>query len=367
MALIGVHYDENEKIKFLKFNFSVEGLDEWLLISGIKVDYNWDAKSATIRYDHPNEIVLQLPEGIELIFTFAWIFPSPVNITEAKITQKAYVSLKSNTLRSLDDFLNLVFKITNFFCFAIDKTVSLNSATGYSNEITKESNDGQTPEIPIKIYYHSPSDSEVKPKLNRNDMLFQYRHVASEIERVLTNWLSNYEIYEPAFNLYFASKSGAHRYIDGRFLSLVQGVETLHRRNSEQTPMPEDEFTEVKRIVLQACPADKQEWLTRKIEYANEFSLGERIKQMLEPFQYLYGTEKDCKSFIRKVKDTRNYFTHYDIKLLSRAATGEDLWNLCMKLECLFQLHFLRLMGLDKEQIDILLKPNEGFRRKLGL
>ena len=361
-VLSGVQYDEGEPITFSKFNFSVEGLDEWLMVSGLRVEHNWDDRSVSIHFTPPKEIELQLPDGIGLAFTFDWTLPGAPIVTEAKITQKAYISLTSESLRSIDDFLAVVFKINNFLCLATDEIVSLDSATAYSHKITRSMH-----EVPIKVYYQSIPLSEMKPKVQWHGMLFRHRDIATQLEPILNNWLNNYETSEPAFNLYFASKSGAHRYLEGRFLSLAQGIETLHRRNSQKTLMVESEFNDLVAAVIKSCPRDKQECLKTKIEYANELPLRQRLRQMLEPFMELYGDSKQRKHFIGKVIDTRNYLTHYDARLSQQAAGGEELWKLCMKLEGLFQLHFLRLIGLNGESINTLVKENHALRSKLEI
>ncbi|HRB17430.1 MAG TPA: hypothetical protein PK224_16665 [Nitrospira sp.] len=365
LTLDGAHYASEEEITFTKFKFSVEGLDEWLSISGLQVEENLQDNSARVHFTLPKRISIQLPDGITLTLTFAGGVEGTSWSTQAKVAQKAYILLTSEEPKSIQDFIALVIKINNFLCFATDKTVSLDSATGYSNDISKESVDGQRHDIPIKLYYQSSPTSKTKPNVQWHRMIFNYSHVATDFEKVLTHWLTNYEISEPAFNLYFASKSGAHKYIDGRFLSLAQGIETLHRRNSKETSMPEEEFNKLIETTLKSCPSDKREWMGKRLKYANELSLRQRIKQMIKPFQHLYGTAMDLKSFTAQVIDTRNYLTHYDTTLSSRATSEIELWNLCMKLECLFQLHFLQLMGLEIESINNLVKDNYAFRKKL--
>lgn len=364
-AFKGVGYESSDSISFSKLEFSVEGLDEWLSITGLRVDYDWENKGATIKYIPPKEIPIQLPDGIDLKFTFSWTLPGAPVVTEAKITQKAIVSLTSQSLRKLEDFLALASKITNFLCFAIDETVSLVSATGYSHEIKRENGEGQTREKPIRIYFQDIRSSDVKAKVESHRMLFHYGHIAKDLERILNNWLANYTTSEPAFNLYFTAKAGAQKYIDGRFLSLAQGIETLHRRNSTKTLMPENEFKQMLQIISKNCPGEKKHWLNDRIAYGNELSLRQRLTEMLEPFQNLYGTETERRAFIGKVVDTRNYLTHYDERLSNKATTGIEFWQLCMKLEVLFQLHFLRLMGLTNDTINTLVNDNHSIKWKL--
>lgn len=364
--LRGVQYDEGEPVTFSRFQFSVEGLDEWLSVSGLRVEHNWSERSASIHFNPPKEIAVQLTDGIGFRFTFRWTPPGAPIVTEAKITQKVYITLTSESLRPIEYFLALVFKLSNFLCFATDETVSLDSATGFSHEITREVGNDKKREVPIAVYYdESTPVSEGCPKLHRHNMLFRYDHIANQLETILNSWLTNYEISAPAFNLYFASKFGAHKYLDGRFLSLAQGIETLHRRNSQETLMLDEEFDQLVATIVEGCPSVRREWLSKKLEYANELPLRKRIRQMLEPFESLYGGSKECKQFIGKVIDTRNYLTHYDPKLAQQAANGETLWKLCMKLEALFQLHFLRLIGLDAEFIRKLANENHALRSKV--
>ena len=62
---------------------------------------------------------------------------------------------------------------------------------------------------------------------------------------------------------------------------------------------------------------------------------------------------------------TRNYLTHYNPEKKSKAAKDGDLLPLCCKMELLFQLHFLQLIGFRREQINFLLANSIPFERKL--
>ena len=366
LAFIGADYNEGEDITFSQLKFSVEGLDEWLSISGFQIESNWEDRSHSVHFRLPKEIALNLPDGIELKFLFSSTH-SP-GFTEERITQKAHISLISQELRPIEDFLDSVFKLHLFLCFAIDKTVSLDSVIGYSSEITQKIGDGQKREIPIKIYYQSEPHSEAKPKVHPHDMLFGYGNVADQLKEILIKWIKNYDISEPSFNLYFATMSGGQKYVDGKFLSLTQGIETLHRRNSHETQIPEDEFRNLIDTILNAIPDDGQRrWIDEKLKYANELSLRKRIKQMIEPFKDLFGNARKRNFFISKVVDTRNYLTHYDSSLENKAAYEEELWKLYTKLEALFQLHFLRLIGIDDNAIKSMVNENFALRNKLDL
>lgn len=367
LAFVGAVYEKGEEIEFSRIDFSVEGFDEWLGISGIRVDHRWNEKSASIHFDPPQEVSFDLPGKIEIKFSFRWKLPGFPIITGASISQRAHISLISEKLRPLDDFLPSISKIHNFLCFAIDKIVSLRSVTGYSENLTRESEEGKKFPVPIEIYYQSLLCSETESKIRQPDMLLPYRGVKDNMGRIFDRWIENHETSEPAFNLYFASKSDAYRYLGARFLSLAQAIETLHRRNSEQKEMTTEEFQSLVNAASKAVPGQRKSWIIEKLKYANELSLRKRIKEMIEPFKDYFGSSEERKNFISKIVDTRNYLTHYDDQPANQAENGESLWTLHRKLEALFQLHFLRIIGIKKETISLIVKGNWSLMDKLGL
>ena len=68
-------------------------------------------------------------------------------------------------------------------------------------------------------------------------MLFNFGAIKTNAQQVFNNWLNSYEYLSPALSLYFSTKAGAQKYLDGKFLALAQGLETHHRRTSSETLM----------------------------------------------------------------------------------------------------------------------------------
>ena len=361
----GVGYDADDEITFSEIKFSLEGLDEWLGISGIHVDHNLGTErwqEGSVHYEPPEEIILSLPNDMKMIFGFEVSVPTGLSITEARISQKAYIRLKSTKLRPLDDFLSLMFNLHRFFCFAVDQRISVISVTGYTSDITSGE---KNREVPIKVYFRTPLYSKNEPKIHRQYMLFNYQDVKYDLEGIIVNWLQKHDVFKEAFNEYFAAKYGAYTYLEGEFLSLVRGIEVLHSKGSKDTEMPEEQFENLVSGILENTPKDNHEWVKRKLRYANVLSLRKRMKEILKPFQHLYGDKKKRNSFISKVVNTRNYLTHFGGNLAEDAAKGNDLWTLSMKLEALFRLHFLKMIGMDSTVIDNVVEKNRNFRQTL--
>jgi hypothetical protein len=360
----GAAWGKDEIVTFNTFSFSVDCLDEWVGISGIKVDSDWSARTATINYCPPEEKVFSLDNGMKLEICFAYTLPGFPNITEAKITQRAYFRLRSEELRDLSEFRAIAFKVTNLMCFAIDEIVALQNVSATSSEVQYSANDKQYP-VPISIYYQSLPFAEKKPKKDRHSMLFNFGVIATNAQQVLNNWLNAYEYLYPALNLYFSTKTGAQKYLEGKFLALAQGLETYHRRTSSETLMEPDVFEIVVQKILTECPAEHVEWLQGRLMHGNEINLGKRLKRIIEPFKKQLGASGERTKMLRKIVVTRNYLTHYSEELKEGAAKGRDLWVLCEKMESIFNLHFLKVVGFTEEEINRVVKNSFPLRQKL--
>ena len=360
----GVGYDEDEIPRFNSLIFSVEGIDEWVGISGINVDYQLEEHTSTISYQPPENIPLHLGDGMQLSIAFGWTTPGFPIIKEARITQKAYLELVSQEARELDDFISVVRKITHFLCFTIDQTVSLDSMSATSDDLRRDIGEGKTRPIPINIYYPSWPYSKDEPETNRGK-LFEFKEIQDDAERIINNWIEAYEKITPAFNLYFLAKMGMQTYLEERFMALAQGLEAYHRRTSEEKRMDETEFEKLVEHLVDQCPEEKREWLSDKLNYGNEVSLSKRLRDIIKPFKDVIGNRTKRESLINKIVKTRNYLTHYDQSLELEAAQGDALWTLCLKMELLFQLHFLHLIGFNREEIDSIVANSPQIRWKL--
>ena len=363
-VFIGVRYDEGENPVFNTLTFSVEGIDEWVGISGISVEHHFEERTATISYQPPEDISLDLDNGMRLLITFHWTLPGAPIIKEARISQKTYFQLVSEEERELKEFTSVVHKITNFLCFATDQIVSLDDMEATSDNLRQDFGEGRTKKVSISIYYSSLPYSKDEPKIRQHDMLFGFGKIQSDVQEKIKNWMEAYEKVAPALDLYFLAKMGMQTYLEARFLALAQGLEAYHRRTSDEKRIDEAEFDELVENLVNQCPEEHREWLSRELKYGNEVNLRKRLRGIINSFKEVIGNRAKRENLINRIVNTRNYLTHYDLSLESKAAKDEELWPLCLKMELLFQLHFLQLIGFSREQIDSLLADSIPLRRR---
>jgi hypothetical protein len=365
MVFAGIAYEEGEQPEFDSIRFSIEGLDDWIGISGIKVEPNYESRSAVISYEPPEEVILNLNDDFELKIMFAWTLPGFPSDREAKITQQVYFKLISNTPRGFEEYSSVMYKLTTFLCFATDKIVGLKEVIGFSDKHTRKVSDDKTIPIQISAYYSSLPHSEAEPKLDKHRMLFRYPMIQLKAESIINKWIEAYDQIEPAFNLYFSTQTGAYQYLEGQFLALAQGLETYHRRTSDETMMDANMFAELVNSIVSTCPSGHEDWLKGRLKHGNEINLRKRINAIIHPFKDVLGSSKDRKVVINKIVDTRNYLTHFDKSLETKAASGKELWDLCSKMEVFFQLHFLQLLGFSTDEIESVLNNCFHMKQKI--
>ena len=361
-AFTGVKYDENEIPHFKILIFSVDGINEWVGTSFNRSDppnpnpnYPLIYQEQTISFQHPEPVSFNLPNGMELSITFNQKRSGSMNPREDRITQRTYFKLVSQGARELDEFTSIVDKIINFLCFAMGDIVcfdSMEATSGDSPSLPPPSKDVGYDKIgllPINIFYSSQLYSKYRSRIGFNT-LFKFEQIQNDAKRMICNWIEAYERIAPAFNLYFLAQMETQPSLEATFLTLVTGLEVYHRRISDEKEMGETEFDELIKKLIENCPEGKRDWLEGKLR--NELVLRKRIKKLIEPFKNLFGNNKNRKKLINRVVDTRNYLTYYDQCLKPKAAEGRDLQILCRKMEVLFQLHFLQLIGFSQKDIN---------------
>ena len=367
IAYIGAHFENQEDMMFSEFRFSIEGLQDWLLISGIEMDPDLENRSGSINYQLPEEILLHLPGGMELEFLFHLNFPSvSLPVTEASVSQEAFVHVKVKEQKPKEFVFSLGHKIRHFLSLALGQDVSYQSIEVFLKHCRDSARERPMP--PVRVYAQFRPWTEEKPAIRWHHALFTFGDVEGRLENLLAAWLTSYETFEPVLNLYFATRHDSSQGLDVRFIQLAQGIEALHRRsNPEMKVMSEKAYEVIKAMLLQCCPPERREWLNGKLLFANEPSLRKRLRALIEPYKVLFGNANRRKSFIEKVVDTRNYFTHLTKELEGKEARGQELLTIYDKLEALFQLHLLRLIDFEDDQIDSIVRRNSRLHRKLGL
>ena len=369
-AFVGAAYDADCEILLSELRFSTSALDEWLNISGAGISHKFGQNnridSITIQYSTPEKRQYSLPNNMTLEISFDSTVPLGPSAVETKISQKARISLRATGLRPVGEFFDLALKVQNLLCFCIDEILPPDFVVGYSDEVVQQLSNEKTRKLPIRIFYRSTFGTEPDSSISRRNMLLTYALLEPRFEDVLCRWLVAYDQYKPTFDLFFGMRVGAYKYVEAEFLSMIQALESLHRRRTPSQELPKEQFDSIVGAMLKTVPTAHQNFFDSKLKYSNEPTLKKRVAAMFEPYWPLYQTTESKGELVRKIVDTRNYLTHYSSGLSTKACQGVELFHLSKRVEVLLQLYVLEILGLDRNTIVDIVAGNRQLLWKLG-
>lgn len=366
-AILGVAFDADEDILFDEQYISVQSFEEWLLVSGLSLQLIETPLVYSVEYRRPEPITLYEGDDFTLSVGFGHTMPSMTDVKHAEINASAYLKISAREPQKPGFFTNIVTMLREFVSFAVDTTVSVTEVWAINKAITEPIGEGKTKPAKMDLYYRSKNHLDKTPEIDRFGMLYSYLELQGNSQKIFASWFELYDVILPVLHLYFSTRAGSHTFLEGRFLSLAQAVETLHRRTSTETAMAAADFGALKDLLIKAAPDAHKEWIGQKLAFANEISLANRLKRILEPFKDRFGSDADRKRLVRLIVDTRNYLTHYDPKSEHKSADGMQLYVLCEKIEALLQLHFLKILSFSDEQIEAVCVGPQALKDKLDL
>ncbi len=163
-------------------------------------------------------------------------------------------------------------------------------------------------------------------------------------------------------DLYLAIAYGLVLTAESQFLLLAQALEVYHARsNISGSVQTKEDFRKRMQAILEVVHGDERRWLKEKLQHANQKTLAERIKEILDlhPSESLRLTA-NIDDFAAKVRHSRNYYTHYDQELWQsgKVAKGLELRRIVNALADLLQICWLKELGIHGKPIEEVLNRN---------
>lgn len=367
LALVGAHIKVAEPFHCSEVLFSFEGLEKWYGTTGISIKDKGEGRKTIIEYTPPNPKNYNIKDGNVLSLEVHSVIPFGYSrASHVKIDESTFIRLIFKNPVDTAKLQKIIGQINNFFCLAYGQPTALTFVTAFSVDYVKETKGkDQAEELKIRLFYDSLPRSEGRSKIYLPKMLIRYANVASNLDSILSAWLDKYEQLEPVFNSFFSYAYLNTLYTDSKFLAFVQGLETLHRRTNDEKPMGEEEYNRLVSALVEACPQERKNWLKDRLRYGNDLSLRYRLSKLLSPFTEIFGDPQNIKKLINDIVNTRNYLTHFDKNLESKAKVGFSILNLSNKVEILYEIHLLRLCGFSNQKIISILGGNPYITPKL--
>lgn len=330
--LEGAHFDTVEALQFNLISSEITFLDEWVNINGFKeINYDFANSEAWINYQKPKPISF-LADELNGKLEFS-VIPPTVSYHQFKseVQQKVRLNLSAEKSISLMEALYSLRKFQNFLSLSFQTHTTLKNVTLKSSFIFRETTSYVDKKAvkrkiykTIKLYFISRKEVLDNKAKMEHDMLFTYSDIKENFSNIINNWYSKYTLLEPSFNLLIEQFYSIEKITENVFLSLAQALETFHAR---------------------LHPSEK-------------VHLSIRIKSIVDTYAggFVLKSLGDYDNFLIDFMNSRNYYTHYNLKKKEKALTGIDLVKLINKSTLLLISAFLIEIGVDSQRLDAMLE-----------
>lgn len=248
----------------------------------------------------------------------------------------------------------------------------LNVATGYANFPLNIIGNASDLPSEVHICYRIPGYVDRGTSYVVRNMLFTFKDVRDMLANYLAKWISDgeklwtvYELYSQAYYRKGLEKSA-------EFMDLARALEVYHRTMYDGEYMSEEEYEPIKSTVIDAIPpdvsADHRDALKAGLKYGYQYSLRTRLRKLLneilaEQSENIDKIIDNPSSFIHRLVETRNHFTHYDGEPNEYVLRDDELYDFCRRVRMLLQICFLKDMGFPSVEISRLLNNYESYKR----
>ena len=291
---------------------------------------------------------------------------------DVDLKQTAWVDLSSEKERPFNEYLEISRRVQDFLSLGMGTPTRPLEVFGQTEYEKRVFEDGKEFLKPIEIHYQAIGWSVDVEEVHSYRMPFTLAKIQERFEACLGNWISNADLLAPVYNLFFAALYNPHQYLESNFLTLVQALETYHRRRFGGQYQTDKEYQEgLYQIFVEKIPEEldkgfRQALVEGKLKYANEFSLRKRLHQLSKRLSSYVSmgflrSKTATETFVERVCHTRNYLTHYTPELRDRSAEGEELYLLSQQLRGVLEMCLFEEIGLDPETIKKIVSQNNRY------
>jgi hypothetical protein len=304
--LAGKHFSSANDIVFDSAFVQYTNLESWSC-------FNFTRQSKS---ESPDCFSIQVPTGLETLFKMDGVGQiknlsleahalSRFTLSAIEIKPSARFSIDLNAAANLRTWFQLTSDLGHFMTLLIGEPSYIKKLRLFA-----------TPDTAVDVFY--PSTIRRGEDLHPLEMCLDFRDVQKTVPMIARNWFESLALLAPVYDLLFGTLFGRDAFVRTKFVNLTQALESLHRRTVGGTYVSAREFDPVKDVLNAAVPpdvsADLKKKLSDSLEYANEYSLRKRLKELLrglDPSTIEMLKIQDMAGTTDVIVRTRNYLTHF--------------------------------------------------------
>lgn len=354
---VGAHFGDSTAY-FDKVRVSFPLLGEWANISGISYSGGiFEGESTNVSAGDKVNIEYEFLESekanvdeIEVKFGISADIDKSAS-GRASLEENHYSEITPDDGQiSYEEATEHVENLQDFITLATNKEVT---PSLIERRMERENNPGYHS---VEIFSTSVDGPKTPTSLHPYHANFLFTDIRENFTEVMNSWFENSDRLSSVYNLYFGSLYNSNMYLQNKFLSLTQAIESYHRDEEEGEYLSDEEFEEFYNQMVTEIPEDLPQSFKDHIKFgtlkhSNEFSLRKRLTEIVSNENEIVSSLPwEIEEKIEIIINTRNYLTHYDEDIQPRADTDE-MYELVLILRALLEVTLLREVGIQEDQI----------------
>jgi hypothetical protein len=361
IVLMGYRFSNLDEIQFTKVRFTVFNLLEWINYDAIQQEIN--GNKHLLEYNKPDRIAFDCYSECkgEITFTLEGGYKYPQY--QVNLSQHCEVVFRYYQTKPFREILSDIFKLIGFITLCTYEQTYPMKIVFFSDQFKDKfiaENLNQETLQPVTCFYRNSFYSPDYKKREFYEHLVMYESIANTFSQTIAAWFTQSKELEPVFQLLLRSFIDKYNFNTEKFMDIVRAIETFHRMKHNNEIVSKEEIKDIKRIISDTSLSDEQKKLVNeKLNFAYEPTLKERLEEMINLYTISYFSEriKDTSNFIKKAKDSRNYYTHFDENSKEKALRGKELFDLSENLKLILFSAVFKSVGIPENAF------NESIRR----
>lgn len=354
----GLRAPNIDEVNFDEVWVDFSDLQEWLCTPPIKHEEQRAAGEIVLKHAPEDSKIISSKLGYTLLLGSQ--IGTSFTMTDVSFQQKRSLSLQFDPPVSLRKLQPYILELQWFLSLGRGEPARVLRVDGLQKEVTR--GEARFPEIIDVWKGWVGSDVDVRA-LTRWEMLFTLDDLGNYFGPMLERWQQYREKHAAVLSSYFSTKFNRHLYSNHRILFLAHALELYHQLNFEGAVQPVAKYAARIDGICAAVP-EEAEWLRQRLEGANRKTLAIRLRELLEAKRSLIGRlVPDEATFVAMVKDTRNYYTHYDprLKKNGRVAEGVVLMKLTNDMQAMMEALILDDLGAPNSAVQKVLTVHRTY------
>lgn len=363
-TLVGTHCGSHDEEAFQSAAFRVEGLDAWLARQPFEEDGLEDPRRLVVTCTVMDDLSFSRPASLEAeVFARMSLHTDGEHLTRFGARVQNVLEIRPDRPRSLQWHIDQVERLSRLVELCTGTHLPLRSIRLYGHERELEGGMMVPQEVDLLLFRNEPAGATGA----KERPIFTGPELLAANPDAIESWFQAEEMLQPVLDLFFTVVASRKLYSDVAFLLMVQAWEVHHRLTSPGPLMDKAGFKALVKTLVASIPPDAPPEMKAKLQsslnFANEPSLRQRIHASLATLEPVYGP--DAFGFdtatIKRVVDSRNYYTHYSSSLKAKALKRGDLVQLTRRMTPLLYALILPALGISSATVREHLRRRQAF------